>query len=100
MLFGAHDPFAVERLLKASPRAGYVELDGDTTMNPHTAEAALRAAGACAQAVDGALTGEHRLAFCAVRPPGHHAERATPMGGYRVGLDPERRATMHTAAGA
>jgi acetoin utilization deacetylase AcuC-like enzyme len=80
MLERAHDPFAVERMLKASPRAGYVELDADTTMNPHTAEAALRAAGACAQAVDGALTGGQRLAFCAVRPPGHHAERATPMG--------------------
>jgi len=80
MLASAHDPWVVERLLKAAPRAGYVEIDADTTMNPHTAEAALRAAGACAQAVESALTGQHQRAFCAVRPPGHHAERSTPMG--------------------
>ena len=80
MLERAHDPRGVERLLKAAPRSGYVEIDADTTMNPHTAEAALRAAGACAQAVDSALAGEHRRAFCAVRPPGHHAERSAPMG--------------------
>src|SRR5690242_12262133 len=45
-----HDPRVVEALLKASPRSGYVEIDADTTMNPHTAGAALRAAGACVQA--------------------------------------------------
>jgi len=80
MLERAHDPRVVEALLKASPRSGYVQLDADTTMNPHTAEAALRAAGACAQAVDSVTSGGPALAFCAVRPPGHHAERSTPMG--------------------
>jgi acetoin utilization deacetylase AcuC-like enzyme len=79
----AHDPRLVETLLRAAPRSGYVQLDADTTMNPHTAEAALRAAGACVEAVGQAMgqgPGAHKLAFCAVRPPGHHAERATAMG--------------------
>lgn len=80
MLERAHDPRVIEALLKAAPKSGYVEIDADTTMNPHTAEAALRAAGACAQAVDTVLGQGPDLAFCAVRPPGHHAERATPMG--------------------
>jgi acetoin utilization deacetylase AcuC-like enzyme len=57
-----------------------VQLDADTTMNPHTADAALRAAGACVQAVDTVLGQGPDLAFCAVRPPGHHAERRAPMG--------------------
>jgi len=80
MLERAHDPRLVEVLLKAAPRSGYVQIDADTTMNPHTAEAALRAAGACTQAVDSVLTDGPTLAFCAVRPPGHHAERGTAMG--------------------
>ena len=81
MLARAHDPALVEGLLKAAPASGYVRLDADTTMNPHSAEAALRAAGACVQAVESALSTGPRVSFCAVRPPGHHAERATPTGG-------------------
>ncbi len=80
MLARAHDPRLVEQLLEAAPASGYVRLDADTTMNPHTAEAALRAAGAGVQAVDSALARGPQVSFCAVRPPGHHAERATPMG--------------------
>jgi len=80
MLERAHDPTLVEGLLKAAPATGYVRLDADTTMNPYTAEAALRAAGACVEAVDSALAKGPPVSFCAVRPPGHHAERATPMG--------------------
>ena len=80
MLERAHDPRMVEALLKAAPRSGYVQIDADTTMNPSTAEAALRAAGACAQAVDTVLGQGPKLAFCAVRPPGHHAERSNAMG--------------------
>jgi acetoin utilization deacetylase AcuC-like enzyme len=77
----AHDPRLVDALLKAAPARGYVEIDADTTMNPHTATAALRAAGACVEAVDAVLArGGPNLAFCAVRPPGHHAERSTAMG--------------------
>jgi acetoin utilization deacetylase AcuC-like enzyme len=80
VLARAHDPRFVDALLKAAPRSGYIQLDGDTTMNTHTAEAALRAAGACVQAVDQALGQGLRRAFCAVRPPGHHAQRRTAMG--------------------
>jgi len=76
----AHDPRLVEQLLAASPRSGYVQLDADTTMNPHTPAAALRAAGAGVQAVGSVLGQGPRQAFCAVRPPGHHAERRTAMG--------------------
>ena len=76
----AHDPRLVDQLLRASPRSGYVQIDADTTMNPHTATAALRAAGAGVQAVASVLGQGPRQAFCAVRPPGHHAERSTPMG--------------------
>ena len=75
-----HDPGLVEQLLRAAPSSGYVQLDADTTMNPHTATAALRAAGAGVQAVQSVLGGGLQQAFCAVRPPGHHAERGTAMG--------------------
>ena len=64
----------------ASPREGMVRLDGDTTMSPGTFEAALRAAGGAVQAVDEVMAGKAANAFVATRPPGHHAETATPMG--------------------
>ncbi len=76
----AHDPRMVDALVKAAPSSGYRQLDADTTMNPHTITAALRGAGACVDAVTAAVAGTHKLSFCAVRPPGHHAERSTAMG--------------------
>lgn len=57
-----------------------VPLDGDTVMNWGSAEAALRAAGGAVAAVDAVCRGEVRRAFCATRPPGHHAEPGRPMG--------------------
>ena len=61
-------------MLAAIPAEGHVELDNDTILSPSSGEAALRAAGAVCAAVDAVMTGEARNAFCAVRPPGHHAE--------------------------
>ena len=58
----------------------HVQLDPDTSLNVHTWNAALRAAGAVIAATDSVLAGEMENAFCAVRPPGHHAERNKAMG--------------------
>ena len=76
----AHPRGFVEALLEAVPRAGRVMLDGDTSLSPGSGEAALRAAGAVVAAVDAVMAGEVRNAFCAVRPPGHHAERGAGHG--------------------
>jgi acetoin utilization deacetylase AcuC-like enzyme len=70
----------VERLLASIPADGHVELDNDTILSPGTGEAALRAAGSVVAAVDAVYAGEARNAFCAVRPPGHHAEANRSMG--------------------
>ncbi len=64
----------------ASPATGLHYLDPDTALNPHTLEAARHAAGALVLATDLIARGECRTAFCAVRPPGHHAERNRAMG--------------------
>src|SRR3954464_1472028 len=76
----AHPMDYIEQVREASPRQGMVRLDGDTTMSPGTVEAALRAAGGAVHAVDEVMTGRAANAFVATRPPGHHAETATPMG--------------------
>jgi acetoin utilization deacetylase AcuC-like enzyme len=65
---------------EATPKEGLARLDADTTLSPGSYEAALRAAGGAVQAVDAVMGGEVRNAFVATRPPGHHAETATPMG--------------------
>src|SRR3954449_9886940 len=70
----------VERLLEAVPQSGHVGIDADTILSPGSGQAALRAAGAVAAAVDAVIAGEADNAFCAVRPPGHHAEPGRAMG--------------------
>jgi acetoin utilization deacetylase AcuC-like enzyme len=75
-----HPRDLVEQLLAAVPKSGHVGIDADTIMSPGSGEAALRAAGAVCAAVDAVMAGEARNAFCAVRPPGHHAEPRRPMG--------------------
>ncbi|HEV8106923.1 MAG TPA: histone deacetylase family protein [Burkholderiales bacterium] len=70
----------VRAIRELAPSRGTVHLDPDTAMNPHSLNAALRAAGAAVLAVDLTLTGKAKTAFCAVRPPGHHACRARSMG--------------------
>lgn len=76
----AHSSGYISELMDASPAEGYHKLDPDTDMNPFTVKAALRAAGAAVHATDLVLSGEAPSAFCCVRPPGHHAERAAAMG--------------------
>lgn len=80
LLERAHDTDYIESLYALSPGRGHVQLDPDTAMNPHTLQAALHAAGAAELAVDLVLAGDMKQAFCAVRPPGHHAERNRSMG--------------------
>jgi acetoin utilization deacetylase AcuC-like enzyme len=79
-IFRVHPRALVERLLAAVPQEGHVAIDADTVMSPGSGEAALRAAGAVVAAVDAVVAGEAGNAFCAVRPPGHHAEPSRPMG--------------------
>ena len=70
----------VERVLNAVPKAGHVALDADTVLSPASGRAALHAAGAVIAAVDAVVANEAVNAFCAVRPPGHHAEPDRAMG--------------------
>ncbi len=75
-----HDPDYVTGIFSEAPYEGMLRLDGDTFMMPKTLEAALRAAGAVVHGVDLVMSGSNSAAFCAIRPPGHHAERHRAMG--------------------
>ena len=75
-----HPPEYVRAIREVAPEEGIIHLDPDTAMNPHSLQAALRASGAAVKAVDLVLTKQFDSAFCAVRPPGHHACRTRPMG--------------------
>ena len=70
----------IRRHLPASDDAAYFALDADTLINTHSWQAALRAAGAAVAATDAVIAGEFSTAFCAVRPPGHHATPDASMG--------------------
>ena len=73
------EDYATE-LRRVAPSSGMVYIDGDTSMSPGTWEAVMRGVGGAVAAIDAVMTGAHHNAFVAVRPPGHHAEKATPMG--------------------
>jgi len=85
----AHDVDYIDHLRLTSHRLiedqsatgpAYAHVDPDTAMNSHTWEAALHSAGAAIAATDAVINGELANAFCAVRPPGHHAMRRKAMG--------------------
>ncbi len=75
-----HRASYVDLIFENAPSEGYVQLDPDTAMNPHSLTAARRAAGAGLLAVDEVMAGQAMNAFCAVRPCGHHATQVRSMG--------------------
>lgn len=80
-LLRVHTEAHVHYLRDNAPQEGYFNVDTEETcMNPHTWQAALHAAGAGLEAVDRILAGHAKNAFCAVRPPGHHAEPSRASG--------------------
>ena len=76
----AHPKAYVERIVELAPERGHVSLDPDTHMSPGSLEAARHAAGSNVAAVEAVVAGERNVAFCAVRPCGHHAEKTRAMG--------------------
>lgn len=79
-LLKVHDRAYLNEIVRLSPREGRVHLDPDTSMSSGSLTAARRAAGAAVQAVRDVASGQAQRAFCAVRPPGHHAEPGASMG--------------------
>jgi acetoin utilization deacetylase AcuC-like enzyme len=77
---GVHPDHYLAMLAELDPGEGVVRVDADTSLNRHSLRAARLAAGSLVQAVEAVISGSARNAFCAVRPPGHHAETAIPMG--------------------
>lgn len=76
----AHSMGLIKLVRDNAPRSDWVQLDSDTYMSPGTLEAALRGVGAAVAATDAVFLGEAKTAFCAMRPPGHHAEARRAMG--------------------
>lgn len=76
----AHRYDYIERIQESIPDRGHTQVDADTILSPASWEAALHAAGAVCSAVDDITHGKTTRAFCAMRPPGHHAEPALSMG--------------------
>ncbi|PHS37500.1 MAG: acetoin utilization protein [Robiginitomaculum sp.] len=79
-LLRVHSEAHIDRILQTVAPGQTIDLDDDTALDCFTADAALRAAGAVCSAVDGVMNKDYTKAFCAVRPPGHHAEPEQAMG--------------------
>ena len=79
-LLRVHEPGYLDYLERILPKNGYADIDLDTRMNPKTLQAARYAAGSVLMATDMVVEGRVKNAFCAVRPPGHHATSDSAMG--------------------
>ncbi|MFD1341614.1 histone deacetylase family protein [Litorisediminicola beolgyonensis] len=79
-LLRCHPQDHIDAIRDGVPARGFAQVDGDTWLSPGSWDAALRAVGAALRAVDMVVAGEAANAFCATRPPGHHAETQTAMG--------------------
>jgi acetoin utilization deacetylase AcuC-like enzyme len=77
---GIHAPHYLDMLAELQPGEGIAQIDPDTSINKYSLRAARLAAGAGLRAVEAVISGEYTGAFCAVRPPGHHAESTIGMG--------------------
>ncbi len=76
----AHGEDYIEAIREHTPESGFFRIDADTTLCPHSYESALKAAGSAVRAVDSVMNGDADNAFCAIRPPGHHATKHQAMG--------------------
>ena len=79
-LIKTHTSNYIEQVDKSFPTKGYNFLDGDTVVSPGSKDASKDAVGSIITAIDGVQKNEFKNAFCAVRPPGHHAEKEKAMG--------------------
>ncbi len=80
LILKTHTSEYIDKVSKSFPKKGHVFLDGDTIISPGSEAATLDAVGSIIAAIDGVQTKEFKNAFCAVRPPGHHAEKNKAMG--------------------
>ena len=79
-LIKTHTSNYIDQVDKSFPKKGYNFLDGDTVVSPGSKDASKDAVGSIITAIDGVQKKEFKNAFCAVRPPGHHAEKEKAMG--------------------
>ncbi len=79
-LIKTHSSNYIDQVNKSFPKKGYNFLDGDTIVSPGSKDASKDAVGSIITAIDGVKNKEFKNAFCAVRPPGHHAEKEKAMG--------------------
>ncbi len=80
ILIKTHSSEYIDHVDRSYPQNGFNFLDGDTVVSPGSKEATMDAVGSIIAAIDGVEEKEFKNAFCAVRPPGHHAEKEKAMG--------------------